>query len=212
MCSPPLLAWGFYLAAFHNMRNLTLETGRYYHIYNRGVDKRDIFLETEDYDHFLSITLRSKFSMRSSEKLVNIHAYTCMTNHFHFLIEQVQDRGIATFMQRMGTAYTRAFNRKYHRSGSLFETTYQAKCVNTDAYLSTVAAYIHRNPIGLPGIQTISDLDTYPWSSYPHYRGIVQDHLVDDEVLWDYFGGTDTIEKFHSLSSSNVIDDYEETH
>ncbi len=188
------------------MRNLTFGTGEFYHVYNRGVDKRKTFLDDTDYDDFLSAIYKSKYSNKDGKQLVNIHAYVCMPNHFHFLVEQLCDNGIAEFMQRIGTRYTRTFNRRHARTGRLFETTYKAKHINNDAYLTTIAVYIHRNPMDLLINKTVQQLDSYHWSSYPHYRGLTQNVIVDDVMLWEYFGVT------HSLTSIHMIEDRETTY
>ncbi len=174
-----------------------MDIGEYYHIYNRGVDKRKTFLDASDYHRFLSFIQRSKFHIQTGKQMVNFHVYACMTNHFHFLIEQLLDGGITQFMHRLSTSYTRFFNRKYKRTGALFEARYKAKLVHNDAYLSVVASYIHRNPLELPGIKNLHDLTRYPWSSYSHYCGNSQDLLIDDEIFWDLFCAPNGTAAFH---------------
>ncbi|MEK9155446.1 MAG: transposase [Patescibacteria group bacterium] len=205
--SPPQRPGEFYLAAKHHMRNLTLSTGEYYHVYNRGVDRRKTFRNHENYRLFLYFAGRSKHDNDTGKHVVNIHAYACMTNHFHMLLEQTRENGIAQFMQRLSTSYTRAFNRQHQRSGSLFETTYKARHVDTDAYLDVVATYIHRNPLAIPETIDVETLDSYQWSSYPHYRGLVKNPLVDDKTLSDLFGAPNHTQKFHQRISAK-LDDY----
>lgn len=192
------------------MRNILFGTGEFYHIYNRGVDKRITFLESEDYRHFTFLAGRSKHEIGTGVHLVNLHAYTLMSNHFHLLLEQVCDGGVAQFMQRLSTSYTRWFNHQHDRVGSLFETTYKAKHVDTNAYLAVVAAYIHRNPLDATGINSINDLDTYEWSSYPHYREMIKNPIVDGGMLFDFFGGKDYVQRFHQQSFSLHSDDFED--
>ncbi len=192
------------------MRNIIFGTGEFYHIYNRGVDKRTTFLESQHYKHFMFLAGRSKHEIGTGKHLVNLHAYALMPNHFHFLLEQMCDDGIAQFMQRLSTSYTRWFNHQNNRTGSLFETTYKAKHIDTNAYLAVVAAYIHRNPLDIIGTDSVENLDTYEWSSYPHYRGIVKNPIVDDAMLFDFFGGKDCIQNFHQKSFTLGIDGFAE--
>jgi REP element-mobilizing transposase RayT len=141
-------------------RKTPLVTGQYYHVYNRGVDKRDIFLENADMDRFFQSVLSFnaagnggdlkdrlifEYSNPPLPKLVNIVCYALNANHFHFLLEQVADRGIEEFMQRLGTGYTNYFNIKNKRSGSLFQGVYKSKHVNTDSYMRHLSVYINLN-------------------------------------------------------------------
>ncbi len=192
------------------MRNLEFGTGEYYHVYNRGVDKRQTFIRPKDYQLFLSVIGRSKHDLRTGKHLVNVHAFACMPNHFHFLLEQVCDDGISQFMQRLSTSYTRSFNHHYERTGSLFETTYKAKHINNDSYLATIATYIHRNPIGLPGIKNLENLAYYPWSSFSHYSQSSQSLFLDDAMLFDFFGGPSGVKAFHEKDVSCLVDTFEE--
>lgn len=197
---------GFLFFSFFSMRNIAIATGEYYHIYNRGVDKRNTFLDASDYHRFLSFVYRSKFHVDTGIQMVHLHIYACMTNHFHFLVEQLVDNGIAQFMHRLSTSYTRFFNRKYQRSGTLFEARYKAKFIHNDAYLTGVAAYIHRNPLALPAVKTLDDFERYSWSSYSHYCGITQDALVDDHIFWDLFCAPHGTAQFHDDSS--LVEDF----
>jgi len=189
------------------MRNIVFGTGEYYHVYNRGVDKRETFISDEDRQRFLAFLGRSKHESKTGRHLVNLHAYALMTNHFHFLVEQTSDDGVAQFMQRLSTSYTRSFNRKYQRSGSLFEATYKAKHIDSDAYLAIVAAYIHRNPLATDGVNCVEDLDNYEWSSYRHYRGITQDIVLDDGTLKGLFGSPESTKKFHMKDIEDLVPD-----
>jgi putative transposase len=149
-------------------RKFKLSVGEYYHIYNRGVEKRDIFLDSGDYNRFLillyllnssiekpvnlrdykGLTFVDFFKVeRVGERLVEIGAFCLMKNHFHLLIKEVVDNGISLFMQRLSTAYTMYFNSKNERSGSLFQGTFKAELADTDEYLRYLFSYIHLNPV-----------------------------------------------------------------
>ncbi len=181
------------------MRTIEFDNGAFYHVYNRGVDRRATFLAEDDYEKFLFFMGRSKHDLNDGKHLVNIHAYTIMSNHFHLLLEQISENGISQFMQRIGTSYTRLFNRKYERSGALFEAAYKIKSVGDDGYLTVIASYIHRNPLSIKGFATVEDLDRYPWSSYRHYRNLIQDDVVDGTTLSTLFGSPTSVKTFHEI-------------
>lgn len=151
------------------MRKIILSKNEYYHIYNRGVDKRVIFTTRIEYERFLAYLyllnssnnnirpseiifeqdIESIFSIQKGKPLVAIGAYCLMPNHFHILATPLVDGGISKFMQRVQTAYTMYFNQKYKRSGSLLQGTYKVKHANTDEYLKYLFSYIHLNPAKL---------------------------------------------------------------
>lgn len=145
---------------------LPCATGEWYHCYNRGTDKRNVFMEKSDYDRFLAllyvcnstrpITIADRYtadlrailtdtSLDRGEQLVDIGAYSLMPTHPHLLLKQRLDGGIARFMQKVFTGYTMYFNLKYVRSGSLFAGTYKAKHIADDRYLKQVVPYILLN-------------------------------------------------------------------
>ncbi len=128
----------------------------YYHIYFRGLNKQPIFLCDDDKDYFLYLLARylslepvcSKLGVpyphfRSSMDLV---AFCLMENHVHMLIFQRETAIISKFMKSLLSSYTRYFNLKYQRSGTLFESTFKASLVSNDAYMTHITRYIHMNP------------------------------------------------------------------
>jgi len=147
------------------MRKEPLLTGEYYHIYNRGVDKRDIFNDLKDLDRFKesikefnqiegigSLEMYNK-SMRAldfhllvkSEPLVAIVAFCINPNHFHLLLKQLVEGGIAKFMQKVLGGYTYYFNQKNRRSGSLFQGTFKSKLIKNNDYFKKIFAYVNKN-------------------------------------------------------------------
>lgn len=146
-------------------------TGEYYHIHNRGIDKRVIFKLERDYERFMMLLYlaNSKDSIRldnlvnnqhknfeeimvldKGEPLVSVGAWCLMTNHFHLLIRQEIDGGITKFMSKLGIGYSMFFNIKYQRKGSLFGGLFKSKLVGTDDnYLQQLFAYIHLNPLDI---------------------------------------------------------------
>lgn len=137
--------------------------GEHYHIYNRGVDKRTIFLDQRDAQRFFqsmekfnsaepigSLYLNSfrKLSGRtakSEKKLVDIIAYCLNPNHFHLILRQLAKDGISEYMKRLGGGYAWYFNNKYKRSGVLFQGRYKAIHINSNRYLLYVSAYVNLN-------------------------------------------------------------------
>ncbi len=151
------------------MREIKFGIGEYYHVYNRGVDKRVIFMDDRDYERFLcllflsnsdknfSITKDSKddwsfkkvLEMDRGEQLVSIGAWCLMPNHFHILIREKVEGGISKFMHKLTMGYSGYFNKKYLRRGSLFEGAFKVRHVDSDKYLKYMYAYIHLNSVGI---------------------------------------------------------------
>jgi len=141
----------------------------WYHCYCRGVDKREVFLDSKDYERFLlsmhagngslavhaSNILRSKkfdeilVTQCQDKPLVEIGAFCLMPNHFHLLLKETTEGGISIFMQKVLTGYTMYFNKKYERKGALFANTFNSKHIPDDRYFKKVISYIHLNPVEL---------------------------------------------------------------
>lgn len=184
-------------------RKFKFSIGEYYHLYSRGTDKRDIFLDDGDPRRFQVLLFLSNSAERihlsnmtsyrgrtlmnvfgdnvSSNDLVDIGAYCLMPNHFHLLVREKIKNGISQFMKKLLTGYSMYFNKKYERTGSLFESKFKARHVNKDNYLKYLFAYIHLNPIKIiepswkeTGIKNKSEavrfLKSYKFSSYLDYQ------------------------------------------
>ena len=136
--------------------------GEIYHIYNRGVDKRNIFQDRNDRDRFRdrlyvynterAVNFRDvpeAFAFERGETTVDILAYTLMPNHFHLLIHEKKEGGISSFLGKLLTSYAMYFNTKYQRSGPLMCRPFRSSHVGDDTYLRWVFAYIHLNPLEL---------------------------------------------------------------
>ncbi len=144
------------------MRKHPLITDEYYHIYNRGVDKRDVFIDKIDLDRFIesikefnqidkivSLANLRKFHQIApkalSEPLVSFVAYCVNPNHFHFVLRQSMDGGISKFIQKLQSGYTSYFNVKNSRSGSLFQGTFKSQVISNDNYFRKILAYVNKN-------------------------------------------------------------------
>lgn len=202
--------------ASKNSRKVYSENS-YYHIYNRGVEKRLIFLDNQDYYVFLLYLKEyllpkdkqklseqlssSNTSYREKDKILRLLrlnnfadeiiliAYCLMPNHFHLLIKQNLDKSIDKFMNSLGARYTIYFNRKYERVGALCQDVYKAVLVENDAQLLHLSSYIHNNPIkGSLASQAVG-LRAYlsQPSSYPEYLGQRQTKWVHPEEVLGYF-------------------------
>jgi len=198
-------------------RNLVIAPEEFYHIYNRGTDKRDIFKTKSDYDRLLSLlyisnsgvpvhlqrqglTLTELFSIERGDPLVDIGAYCFMPNHFHLLLRESVEGGISKFMQKVTTGYTMYFNKLYERTGALFQGTYKSTHADSDRYLAYLIAYIHLNPVKLieprwkeTGIadrkRAEEYLDQYRYSSYVDFIGEKrpENSVLSKESLPEYF-------------------------
>lgn len=142
------------------LRKQNFAPGEYYHLYNRGTDKRKIFLDKKDYERFLylmyicntekSIELRDLGkNFDRGETIVDIGAYCLMPNHFHILIQEKIEGGISKYMLKLMTAYTMYFNKKYERTGKLYEGVFKSIHINDDRYMKYMYSYTHLNPCKL---------------------------------------------------------------
>jgi putative transposase len=169
------------------MRSEIFYNEGYFHIYNRGVEKRDLFLDNDDRVKFLaSITkINDHF-----DPYVSIHSFCLMNNHFHFLVQQKQDVGISKFMQRLCNSYAKYFNKKRKRSGRLFEAPFKAKEIVTDEYFIHLSRYIHLNPIELVRggkLERLRAIERYEWSSYGYFLDQAHIPFVDKRKVMSFF-------------------------
>lgn len=199
---------------------ITPEVGKFYHIYNRGVEKRDVFLNTTDKQRFLTLlylcngthpvnlklqglTLEEARNNERGDQITGICGYCLMPNHFHILLNEKQVGGISIFMQKLTTAYTMYFNKKNDRVGALFQGTFKLKHADNDEYLKYLISYIHLNPIKLinphwkeDGIQDLAKtkqfLESYQYSSYHDFLGNprIEKMILTPNLLPEYFNSS----------------------
>lgn len=186
-------------------RKIQLVNGEFYHIVKRGVEEREIFLDDEDHFRFINSLLvcndemptpwysrgfwhqrapdsLSKGGYKQKIPLVEIHAFALMPNHFHLLVRQLIEKGIALLMQKLG-GYSYYLNKKYKRTGTLFQDRYKIIHIKTQEQLKNNFVYIHTNPVALiepewknwkvnNSQKAIEFLEReYNWSSYWDYIG-----------------------------------------
>ena len=177
-------------------RTAPMITDSIYHVFNRGVGKSVIFKEANDYTHFLTLMkyyrvidypysifkqllekrppeitveeFKSAFVRNHSiTPPVSILAFCLMPNHYHLILQQETDNGIEFYMHKLGTSYALYFNKKYSRSGALFESRFKHVSVLNSEQLGYLSRYIHRNPVKL-GIPN-QNLANYKYSSFSLY-------------------------------------------
>jgi REP element-mobilizing transposase RayT len=216
-----------------SIRNVPLVSGEFFHIYNRGNSKQEIFLEEEDYSRFVKLlylcnsehNVRFRddvvkkcidaFDFKRGESIVSIGAWVLMPNHFHLyitsprpglgLVDDQKDNlvNITKFIQKVCTSYSMYFNKKYDRTGSLFEGRFKSVHVKNDNQAKYLFSYIHLNPVKLiqkdwkdVGIKdkkkSLEYLSTYKWSSYLDHKGIQRKEsaIINLEDFPQYFSDT----------------------
>lgn len=166
-----------------------------YHVYNRGVGKRTIFKDDEDYKFFIDLCKRHLseeiFKDKNGREYNSYHAdlklaaFCLMPNHYHMLLYQINHEAMTSFMRSVCTAYSMYFNKKYKRVGPLFQSRFRASLISNDAYLQHVSRYIHLNPV---------DYQKWEFSSLPYYLGQKQASWVDPNLVLDLFEGSSYIE------------------
>jgi len=144
------------------IRKITFEDKRYYHVFNRGVDKKIIFHDKEDLKYFLDRIndfnnnspvggvmrqrLKKNKKLRGpASQLVEIVAYCVLPNHFHLLLRQANEDGVTKFMQRLCTGYVMYYNKKYERSGTLFQGRFKAVELDGEGSLQILSVYVNLN-------------------------------------------------------------------
>lgn len=198
-----------------NIIKIYVEKG-YYHLYNRGVEKRKIFLDARDYKTFLYLL---KAYLSSSPKTpfkkiktliaeIKLLAYCLMPNHFHLLVKQTTKDAITKLTRRICTNYAMYFNKRYKRVGSLFQGNYKGVLVETDAQLLHLSRYIHINPNEI--LRSQSKLIDYPYSSYGDYLGLRKTNWLQPEEILAFFRTAKRKNLKDILSYQSFVEDYVE--
>jgi REP element-mobilizing transposase RayT len=159
-------------------RETPLLAGYHYHIYNRGHNGEPIFFAEANYIYFLR-QIR-KYIMAEHGSVI---AYALMPNHYHLLLRAETDQ-LSSAMQRLGISYTKAINKAFARTGSLFQGAFQARLVECNEYLLHFSRYIHLNPVhgGL-----VSRPEAWVYSSYQDYLGLRHGTMPQPQVVLDQF-------------------------
>ena len=207
-------------------RKHIISEGEYYHLYNRGVEKRSIFSTREDRnrfkrllylangtEHFVYRDTDSKElkNIDRGEILVAIGAWVLMPNHFHILVKEITEGGTAAFMEKLCTGYSSYFNKRHDRVGPLFQGRYKSQHIVEDTHLKYLFAYIHLNPLklinptwkekGSISVATAKKfISTYKHSSYTSYIDTSREEniLLTKTEFPEYFSKKKDFEDFHS--------------
>lgn len=183
--------------------------GQFYHIYNRGTEKRIIFENNWDYSRFIK-TLRyyqsagpkprlSKFLTNDAlkldlrKKIVDIICYCLMPNHFHLLVRQLEEGGITEFISKLSNSYTKYYNIKHNRVGPLLQGEFKAVMIESDEQLIHVSRYIHLNPLVS---YLVKSLDLYRWSSYNDFIKKDNNGLCIKEEILNFFKSPEEYQQF----------------
>jgi REP element-mobilizing transposase RayT len=168
-------------------RNNPSYKDQYYHVYNRGNNRGNIFFEDKNYHYFLS-----KVKVAFEDK-IDLISYCLMPNHFHFLVMVKEDGVLEQAMQKISTGYTRAINQAYNRTGHLFQGRFKNKLIPSNEYLLHLSRYILRNPLRAGLVKKLED---WNYSSYLEMIHKNEAKFIKPQVIWDQFSNIEEIKKF----------------
>ncbi len=218
------------------LRKDSLAIGEFYHVYNRGNSKQDIFLDDSDRDRFVKLLYLCNSSQRirfrediverkidawdydRGEPTVSIGAWVLMPNHFHIYLtprqrlgdeeEETVESAVTSFIHKLGTAYSMYFNKKYQRTGKLFEGPFKSVRAESDPQAKYIFSYIHLNPIKIidllwreNGLKNLEEstkfLDRYSWSSYHDYRDVLrsENKILTKSDFPEYFSNKEVFDR-----------------
>lgn len=199
-------------------RKVVFGNGEYYHVFNRGVEKRPTFLNKYEflraidslsfyrfgdlpfqYSKYLNLDKDKKAALLKdldeSKLQVEIIAFCLMGNHFHLLLKQLKDNGIVKFMAKFTNSYTKYFNTKHQRVGPLFQGVFKAVHVSSDEQLLHLSRYVHLNPVLGFRVQ-VEELTDYLWSSYPEYLDKTGSNMINQSEVLKFFKSPAEYEQF----------------
>jgi putative transposase len=181
----------------------------YYHIFDRGIETKKVFLDNQDYQiflYYLKVYLQDpkallikypqlplRLQAKNLTSQISLIAYCLMPNHFHLLLQQLTKDGVSKFMKQLLNAYTFYFNKKYGRTGAIFEGRYKAARIQSDELLLHITRYIHLNPTVAKLIDNPKD---YKWSSHKNYLLNSKDELVHTKTVLSFFRTINEYQKF----------------
>jgi REP element-mobilizing transposase RayT len=187
--------------------------GEYYHIYNRGVDKRLITKDSKDIERFIQsleffnskepiISLReviSKENIKSKDPLVEIICYCLNPNHYHFLLKEINEGGISEFMKRLGGGYTWYFNNRHKRSGVLFQGRFKSVHIKSNEQLLHVSVYVNLNNIAHKISGSTAGKVRSSWNEY---MGKNNRNLCDKKIILGQFK---SIKEYKNFAKSSLV-------
>ncbi|MCK5286102.1 MAG: transposase [Candidatus Pacebacteria bacterium] len=218
------------------MRKDPFIIGEYYHIYNRGTDKRIIFTDRFDLQRFQqsmeefntiepigsifrhnrhknSRHRMSTINDDEGEKLVDIIVFSLNPNHYHLILSPLVESGIEKYMQKLGIGYTKYFNEKYNRTGVLFQGKYKSILIKTDDYLMYLSAYINlNNRIHFQSknsrhpMSTINNKKLFYTSSWEEYIGEKNTNFCNKEIILDRYKNIKDYKEFAESVAQGIIE------
>jgi len=215
-------------------KRIPFSSDHIYHVYNRGVEKRKIFLENRDYVRFIhdlfilnnensvsninyyfeGYAIEKNLIERKPRKLlVEILAFALMPNHFHLILRQKANNGIVRFMQKIGVAYSKFFNQKYDRVGSLFQGRFKSVILENESHFLYLPFYVHANPVSLMNGKSsvrkmMGYLESYRWSSHLDYSG---KHNFPSVISREFILGTFGSEEIYKKQFKQFLSSKEKT-
>ena len=215
------------------MRKIEFAVGESYHIYNRGVRKKILFIDERDYTRFLFLLIyfqspilffnlgryvtnfvkHSVFNIPAktitkiiAKRLVKLHAFALMPNHFHLILEAAAEKGVSTYLHRVLNAYGKYFNTKYKESGHVFQGPFRAVPIGDNNQLLHTSAYVHRNCRELNGWR--NQEHRYPWSSHQDYVSQNRwNELLSTDLILGQFKNQKEYRDFVDSSPAKTVDD-----
>ena len=183
--------------------------GTYFHVYNRGNKKEDIFLDESDFSFFILKLKQYLFpDERDKSRLsllpensFSLISYCLMPNHFHLLLRQNLDIPTSKLLLRVCTSYSKYFNKKYDKVGHIFQDQFKQVTVGDNDYLKWLSCYIHQNPKVAGLVDKVAD---YKWSSYQDFIGKDSNGICDKEIILSQFKSDDDFRDF-TESSYEII-------
>lgn len=207
------------------MRKIKFVNNEYYHIFNRGVDKRVIYIKQNDIKRFLQSMnefniinpigsiYENQFENRlgsrtpKSKKLVEIICYCLLPNHYHFVLKQLVDNGIVKFMHKIGTGYTNHFNEKYKRSGSLFQGAFKAVHINSNEQLLHNSVYVNlNNKVHQLGSRTPKLQVKSSWNEYMSNKKDTENNFCTKDIILDQFNTLADYREFAEESLKEILE------
>ena len=209
----------------YNMRKIKFIEEEFYHIFNKGVDKRIIFQDHDDINRFfqsmkefnvlepIGSIYENSFNKKlgnpvtkSKQKLVNFICYCLNPNHYHFILEPLVENGIEKFMQRIGTGFTRYFNNKYKRSGVLFQGPFKAVHINTNEQLLHTSIYINLNYKVHQLGNGVTKLVKSSWGEYTNEKyGDINNLICKKDIILKQFKNNTDYKKFAESSLKDIL-------
>jgi len=193
-------------------RNIVFLPGKYYHVYNRGVNREIIFRSKQNYNFLLR-----RIREYAPTHQVAIIVYCLMPNHYHFILRQESEKSISEFIQAVFNSYSKAYNKMYNRTGTLFEGPFKATAIDKYEYLLHLCRYIHRNPLD-------AGMVTHPaeWEFSNYLEWVGRRHGVETKMefvhenypdpmeyegfVLDYFPPKKTVEAVERMSFEQVVE------